>query len=175
MNTHFLILSPLFIRGRNANQHLADSFVDSTDGTSKPSVSNTSAGTDSGANGNSTTSHPTIKKDSAQPSSADEAGVTKLPEDRPATSEVITAAAASTAAASSATDKDASSKGNAGKFQAPVNFSLKFCHWFRCITLCYSFVRLPSGVLSNLWTFFLRAHLCSVVDVYDISEACNMR
>ncbi|KIM89643.1 hypothetical protein PILCRDRAFT_192114 [Piloderma croceum F 1598] len=42
------------------------------DGTSKSSASNTSAGADSGANGNGTTSHPIIEKDSAQPSSVED-------------------------------------------------------------------------------------------------------
>jgi hypothetical protein len=155
VNTHFLILSPLFIHGRNANQHLADSFIDLTDGTSKSSASNTSAGTDSAANGNGTTALPTTEKDSAQPSSADEAGVAKLPEDRPATSDDITAAA-STAAASSTIGKDASSKDNAGEFLAPGNFCLKFCPLSRCITMRYTLVGFSSGVISNLfpaWPF----------------------
>ena len=154
VNTHFLILSPLFIHGRNTNQHLANSFVDLIDGTSKSSASNTSAGTDSAANGNGTTALPTTEKDSAQPSSGDEAGVTKLPEDRPATSDNITAAA-STAAASNTTGKDAPSKDNAGEFLAPGNFCLKFYPLLRCITLRYTLVGLSSGVISNLWTFFV--------------------
>jgi hypothetical protein len=124
VNTRFLIISPLFIHGRNANQHLADSFIDFTDGTSKSSASDTSAGTDSSANGNGTTALPTTEKDSAQPSLADEAGVAKLPEDRPATSDTITAAA-STAAASSTIGKDASSKDNAGEFLSSWTFLLE--------------------------------------------------
>jgi hypothetical protein len=158
VNTRFLILSPLFIHGRNANQHLADSFIDLTDGTSKSSASDTSAGTDSAANGNGTTPLPTTEKDSAQPSSADEAGAAKLPEDRPATSDDITAAAP-TAAASSTICKDASSKDNAGELLAPGNFCLKFYPLLRCITLRYTLVGLSSGVISKLWTFFFFLHL----------------